>query len=562
MARRRGARRAQRHRPARRPAPRERRGRVRHRPARLERGLRRERRQPRRRRRRARAQGRARAACSRTSARSPARASTTRWRAGRRPTAARGSRRRGRELYEPALAVTTRYTLHAPDRALLLETTIENTGDAADRRALARRRDAVGRRREDRAGQAARLQGPSSGPYVGGVGRFTSYALTSTEGAIDAVSGSSWTDTAQRKAVKLAPGEKVAVRARLRRRRARRHGEPRRRAATLGRSAVGTLGSTPRGGRRPRSPRCRRARPSARCRPGRERRGGADASRAARRRARGRLPAGRWQVAYAGGGGRAGGATPRSTSRPVRRGAARPRREPPGRSDVPLRRRRAAPRCRARSPSRAPAARPRPTSVPPTPPAPRATRPRRRTACVEVAARRRARTASRRRAGPEYALAQADVRLEPGDAKAARPCAAARASTRGATSACDFHQHTMLGTDAPVATRDRVIANVAEGVEVAVASEHNVVADLEPHRARAAPRARARRVAGRRAHDATRAATPGATPTRGPLRVDPAEPRGGAPVVRDRHARARSSTSSARRARATSSSRSTTRARA
>ena len=45
--------------------------------------------------------------------------------------------------------------------------------------------------------------------------------------------------------------------------------------------------------------------------------------------------------------------------------------------------------------------------------------------------------------------------------------------------ACDFHQHTMLGADAPVTTRDRVISNAAEGVEVAVASEHNIVADLE-----------------------------------------------------------------------------------
>jgi hypothetical protein len=44
----------------------------------------------------------------------------------------------------------------------------------------------------------------------------------------------------------------------------------------------------------------------------------------------------------------------------------------------------------------------------------------------------------------------------------------------------DFHQHTILSADAPVGTRDRVLANVAEAVEVAVASEHNVVADLGP----------------------------------------------------------------------------------
>jgi hypothetical protein len=38
----------------------------------------------------------------------------------------------------------------------------------------------------------------------------------------------------------------------------------------------------------------------------------------------------------------------------------------------------------------------------------------------------------------------------------------------------------MIGADAPVGTRDRIVANAAEAVEVAIASEHNVVVDLEP----------------------------------------------------------------------------------
>jgi len=46
--------------------------------------------------------------------------------------------------------------------------------------------------------------------------------------------------------------------------------------------------------------------------------------------------------------------------------------------------------------------------------------------------------------------------------------------------AADFHQHSILSADAPVSTRDRVLANAAEAVEVAVASEHNLVADLLP----------------------------------------------------------------------------------
>jgi hypothetical protein len=45
---------------------------------------------------------------------------------------------------------------------------------------------------------------------VGGVGRFVSYAMTSTEGTIDGVSGGSWTDTALRKSVKIAPGAKTS----------------------------------------------------------------------------------------------------------------------------------------------------------------------------------------------------------------------------------------------------------------------------------------------------------------------------------------------------------------
>jgi hypothetical protein len=44
----------------------------------------------------------------------------------------------------------------------------------------------------------------------------------------------------------------------------------------------------------------------------------------------------------------------------------------------------------------------------------------------------------------------------------------------------DFHQHTILSTDSPVGTRDRVLSNAAEAVEVAVASEHNVIANLAP----------------------------------------------------------------------------------
>ncbi len=116
---------------------------------------------------------------------------------------------RGRELFEAKLAITTRYTLHPPDRALLMETTIVNTGDAPIE--LAALGDAVqwGGVEKVAPGKEPGFKGPSSGPYVGGVGRFTSYAVASTEGDVDAISGRGWTDTAQRKDVKVAPRDAV-----------------------------------------------------------------------------------------------------------------------------------------------------------------------------------------------------------------------------------------------------------------------------------------------------------------------------------------------------------------
>src|SRR5580698_8505026 len=135
-------------------------------------------------------------------------------------TAADGSawiEAKGRELYEPKLLVTTRYTLQAPDRALLLETTLQNTGDApAVGLTLG---DAIqwGGAEKIAPGKARGFKGPSSGPYVGGVGRFTSYAITSADGTIDGVSGSTWTDTtgrdsAGRREIALGPGQTTSYR--------------------------------------------------------------------------------------------------------------------------------------------------------------------------------------------------------------------------------------------------------------------------------------------------------------------------------------------------------------
>ena len=55
-------------------------------------------------------------------------------------------------------------------------------------------------------GKAVGFKGPSSGPFIGGVGRFTSYAITTPDGTIAAVSGGAWTDTEQKKNVTIAAG--------------------------------------------------------------------------------------------------------------------------------------------------------------------------------------------------------------------------------------------------------------------------------------------------------------------------------------------------------------------
>jgi hypothetical protein len=94
----------------------------------------------------------------------------------------------------------------------------------------------------------------------------------------------------------------------------------------------------------------------------------------------------------------------------------------------------------------------------------------------------------------------------------------------------------MLGADAPVSTRDRVIANVAEGVEIAVASEHNVVASLEPIVRELGLERELVSIAGDElTSDASR--HPWGHANAFPLVPDPSKARGGAPPVRDREAR-------------------------
>jgi hypothetical protein len=462
---------------------------------------------------------------------------------------------RGRELYEPKLVVTTRYTLHAPDRALLLETTLENTGAAPiDGLSLG---DAIqwGGAEKIAPGKRRGFKGPSSGPYVGGVGRFTSYAITSTDGDIAGTSGSTWTDTAQRTGVSLGPGQKASYArvllvgerpdtASLVSELARSAGQP---VGALDVRLVPGEGE----GAVEVPPDARLFVQSAGAGAGAD--SGADSGAGAGAgasagagaeatdgltihaagtppRLEGLLPPGRYFVSYAGGGGRAGRAAVAVDVTANGEAHADLEVSRPASARVLCLDAAAAP-----MPCKVTFERTDGGAAPDFGPAHAAGPARNQvttsdgTAAVALAWGSYRVTASR---GPEYSIAQSEVTLSPGQAIELRLSPRHVVDTTGYL-ACDFHQHTMLGADAPVATHDRVVSNGAEGVEVAVASEHNVVADLEAIVRELHLEGSLVSIPGDElTSDASR--HPWGHANAWPLPVDPADPRGGAPVVRDR----------------------------
>ncbi len=425
---------------------------------------------------------------------------------------------RGHELFEPKLAVSTRYTLRAPDRALLVETTLVNAGAAAVE--LPSVGDAIqwGGAEKVAPGMQNGFRGPSSGPYVGGVGRFVSYAMTSTDGTVDGVSGGSWTDTALRKSVKVPPGGKTSYARVLlvgeRADTASLVGELALAAAKpVGEVALHVVGGPlatgenvellPDGSREPLT----LAAPFA-----------------------ARVPVGRYWASLS--------SNPGARVGPVDVSAdAAARVDLPAEAAASLEASCAlsdgtAMPCKltiegtgwTRDPSFGPA---------------HAAGPARRQATtagaplrVLVAPGSYRVTASR---GPEYALDSVELDLTPGGARTVKLSPSRVLDTRGYL-ACDFHQHTILGADAPTSTRDRVIANAAEGVEVAVASEHNLVADLEPLVRELGLQ---RDLVALSGNEMTSDANPHPWGHANvwPLPLDPAKPRGGAPGVRERTAR-------------------------
>ncbi len=449
---------------------------------------------------------------------------------------------RGHELHEAALAVTTTYTLAPLDRALLLETELRNDGPTPIN--LPGLGDVIqwGGAEKVAPGKALDFRGDSRGAYIAGVGRLSSYALAPLEGDLEATSGGSWTDTFQRRAVTIAPGQKLAY-ARLlvvgerpdnsslyadllRVRRAEAPAD-----GGSGRASAGALGSVHvalAGASAAPAPVPADARVSVRDASGAEvfgiRASGDPPALAAR------IPAGRWSFAYAGGGGRAG-------SDPVVADVIAD-----GEASVTLRVSEASAlhvACvdgeGAPMPCKVTFERRDGGDAPDFGPAHLAGPARNQattadgTVDVALAPGAYRVIASR---GPEFEIDQADVTLGAGERRALRLSPRRVLDTSGYLG-CDFHQHTMLGMDSAVATRDRVVSNAAEGLEVAVASEHNVIADFTPLvRSLHLERDLVSVAGDELTSDAS--ARPWGHANVWPLPYDPARARGGAPKVRDR----------------------------
>jgi hypothetical protein len=139
--------------------------------------------------------------------------------------------------------------------------------------------------------------------------------------------------------------------------------------------------------------------------------------------------------------------------------------------------------------------------------------------------------------GPEFALAEKEVTVPEGSAGGATVELTLDrvVRTRGFV-ACDLHQHTARSFDAGVSTAERAASNAAEGVECAVASEHNAVVDMAKVVERLGLAAYLRSIVGDElTSDASR--DPFGHVNAFPLTVDPADARGGALSVRDKSAK-------------------------
>lgn len=81
--------------------------------------------------------------------------------------------------------------------------------------------------------------------------------------------------------------------------------------------------------------------------------------------------------------------------------------------------------------------------------------------------------------GGEYTVASGEVTLEPGGRQTLAASLERVVPTPGFVSG-EFHQHQTASLDSTVAVVDRVVSNIAEGVDFAVSSDHDVATDYRP----------------------------------------------------------------------------------
>lgn len=442
---------------------------------------------------------------------------------------------KGRELYDASLEIETEYRLAGGDRALLITTTIKNTSKADV--VLPAVGDAIhwGGVEKLAPGKAVGFTGPSSGPFIGGVGRFTSYAVTTPDGEIAAISGHAWTDTEQKKNVTVAAGasesyarvfavgERADVASIVSELTKASDGE-------LGGLELSLVDAAGRPVRAAAGSKVVIATPA-----GSEVMSIVAASDDVT--FGGELPPGRWLVSYAPSVGRRA-LTGAKVAVEVKKDVVT---KAPGLAVSDVAKLDAS--CTEQDPGNSQRVTPLPCKVTiegvngtPTPdfgPA-HVSGPAKNQLVAHVGdvalAPGSYRLTSTR--GPEYGAVTTSVDVASGPTRTIVTKLDRIVDTAGYV-ATDFHQHTSLSADSAVSVRDRLLANAAEAVEVSVASEHNIVVDFAPVLREIGMAPFVVSISGDEiTTDASK--KPWGHVNAFPLVPDPTKSRGGAPVARDR----------------------------
>lgn len=439
---------------------------------------------------------------------------------------------RGHELYEARVEVVTEYRLAPGERALLMRTTLRNAGDHAVRGLGLG--DAIQWGGVDKfaPGKSVGFKGPSSGAFLGGLGRYASYAITSTEGQIAAISGGAWSDTEQQKNVTLEPGQSIAYErillvgqrpdvSSLVAELAKASG------AAVGSVAIALVDATGKPVRVAPGAKAIVATPSGD--PVMTIVAPSDGETLAAE-----LPEGSWTLSFAPSAGRRGMGT--KVPVVVKKGSVAKASLPV--TDVGSLRAGCTDASSRVLPCKVTVEGISGTDAPDFGPTHVAAGAKNQlftpgdSRTVALAPGSYRLTFTR---GPEYAAETMDVVVSAGATQTVAQVLRRVVDTTGYVST-DFHQHTMLSADAGISTADRIVSNAAEGVEVAVASEHNVVADLEPLVREMGLAPMLVEIAGNElTTDASK--KPWGHANVFPLLADPNEFRGGATPVRDRTAR-------------------------